>query len=116
MGKIVTIYLSNEEARDLRDFCDENQCTQYSALKTAVKHLLSRPLQVEGDEDVPEEVIEEPQDEVIVDEEVEESIELPEEEEDPASDSDDTLRQFLRRLRNTRASIDLAPHTRDEDV
>lgn len=116
MGKIVTIYLSDEEVRDLRDFCDENQCTQYSALKTAVKQLLSKPIQWEEEEDTPEESIEEPQDEIIVDEETEERIELPEEEEDPTSDSDDSPLSDKRRLRNLRASIDLAPHTRDEEV
>jgi hypothetical protein len=45
MGKVVTIYLSDEETRQLKDFCDENQCTQYSALKTAVRQLLYRPLE-----------------------------------------------------------------------
>jgi hypothetical protein len=44
MGKVVTIYFSDEEAQDLKDFCDENRCTQYSALKTAVKQLLHKPL------------------------------------------------------------------------
>ena len=45
VGKVVTIYLSDEEARDLKGFCDENRCTQYSALKTAVKQLLYRPVE-----------------------------------------------------------------------
>ena len=40
MGKVVTIYLSDKETRDLKTFCDENRCTQYGALKTAVKQLL----------------------------------------------------------------------------
>ena len=44
MGKIVTVYLSDEEAKDLKTFCDDNRCTQYSALKTAVKELLSKPV------------------------------------------------------------------------
>jgi hypothetical protein len=44
MGKVITVYLSDEETRHLKDFCDENQCTQYSALKTAVRQLLFRPL------------------------------------------------------------------------
>ena len=43
MGKVVTIYLSDEEARDLKGFCDENRVTQYNALKTAVKQLLYNP-------------------------------------------------------------------------
>ena len=42
MWKIVTIYLSDAETAELRDFCDENQCTQYSALKTAIREFLSR--------------------------------------------------------------------------
>jgi hypothetical protein len=46
VAKIVTIYLSDEEARELQEFCNENQCTQYSALKTAVKELLSKPIQI----------------------------------------------------------------------
>ena len=33
MGKIVTIYLSDDEARELKSFCDENQCTQYSVAR-----------------------------------------------------------------------------------
>ena len=40
MGKILTLYLSDEEAHQLKAFCDENQCTQYSALKIALKELL----------------------------------------------------------------------------
>lgn len=50
IGKVVTIYLSDEEAQDLKNFCDENQCTQYSALKTAVKQLLHKSLIVQEDE------------------------------------------------------------------
>jgi hypothetical protein len=45
MGKVVTIYLSDEETRDLKDFCDTNRCTQYGALKTAVKQLLYTSMQ-----------------------------------------------------------------------
>ncbi len=45
MGKIVTVYLSDEEAKDLKTFCDDNRCTQYSALKTAVKELISKPIE-----------------------------------------------------------------------
>ena len=44
MGRIFTVYLSDEESLQLKSFCDENQCTQYSALKTAVKELLSKPI------------------------------------------------------------------------
>ena len=89
MGKIVTIYLSDEEARELRSFCDENQCTQYSALKTAVKQILSKPMQWE-EEDVPEDIINETQEEnVISDEVVEESIEEPDEDEGTIENSID---------------------------
>jgi hypothetical protein len=42
MGKITTIYLTDNESIRLKKFCDENQCTQYSALKTAVKELISK--------------------------------------------------------------------------
>ena len=59
MGKIVTIYLSDDEARDLKEFCDENQCTRYSALKTAVRHLISKPIQHE--EELHQEVVDAPQ-------------------------------------------------------
>jgi hypothetical protein len=45
LGKVVTIYLSDEEVISLKDFCDENQCSQYSALKTAVKELLHKPVE-----------------------------------------------------------------------
>jgi hypothetical protein len=62
MGKVVTIYLSDDEARGLRDFCDENQCTQYSALKTAVKQLLHKPLNMHEDE--PREILEYPQNDI----------------------------------------------------
>jgi Holliday junction resolvase len=59
LGKIVTIYLSDDEARDLKEFCDESRCTQYSVLKTAVRQLLYRPVQVE--EEGPQEIVEEPE-------------------------------------------------------
>ena len=45
MGKITTIYLTNEEAEELAKFCNENGCSQYSAMKTALKQLLSRPIE-----------------------------------------------------------------------
>ena len=44
MGKITSIYLTDEEAKRLEKFCDENQCTQYSALKIALQELISKPL------------------------------------------------------------------------
>jgi len=49
MGKIVTVYLSDEEVKDLKTFCDDNRCTQYSALKTAVKELISKPVKQVND-------------------------------------------------------------------
>jgi hypothetical protein len=73
MGKIVTIYLSDRESSELKAFCDENQCTQYSALKTAVRELLSKPTKIveethpiEQSNDIPEKDFEE--DETIKDE------------------------------------------------
>jgi len=44
MGKIVTVYLTDEEAKELKQFCEENQCTQYSAMKTALKEILFKPM------------------------------------------------------------------------
>jgi len=52
MGKITSIYLTDEEAIQLKKFCDENQCTKYSALKIAVKELLSKPIE-ETEEETP---------------------------------------------------------------
>ena len=104
MGKIVTIYLSDEETRDLKEFCDENQCTQYSALKTAVRQLLSKPIQWE-EEDIPEEIIEEPQEtieevqeeSVTRDDAIEESVEQPDRDETTTSDPEiSPLRRLLR--------------------
>ncbi|MGD8544568.1 MAG: hypothetical protein PVH12_00185 [Candidatus Bathyarchaeota archaeon] len=37
MGKITSIYLTNEEAEELERFCNENGCSQYSAMKTALQ-------------------------------------------------------------------------------
>ena len=45
MGKITSIYLTEREAKQLEKFCEENQCTQYSALKTALRELLLKPAQ-----------------------------------------------------------------------
>ena len=45
LGKMVSLYLFDIEARNLKAFCDENQCTQYSALKTAVLQLVSNPME-----------------------------------------------------------------------
>jgi len=44
MGKITSIYLTDEEVAELKKFCNENECTQYSALKTALRELLSKPV------------------------------------------------------------------------
>lgn len=44
MGKITSIYLTDEEAAELKKFCEENQCTQYSALKAVLRELLSKPM------------------------------------------------------------------------
>ncbi len=44
MGKITSIYLTDEEVAELKKFCSENQCSQYSVLKTALKELLSKSL------------------------------------------------------------------------
>jgi hypothetical protein len=104
MGKIVTIYLSNDEASDLKDFCDENQCTQYSALKTAVRQILSKPMQ-QDEVDIPEEMLEDPEEDAIPDEDVPDEIveELGEEmNEDTVKNSDDSLMRWLLRLRKAR--------------
>jgi len=58
MGKITSIYLTDAEAKKLEKFCEENQCTQYSALKTALRELLLKPAEkdeapkVEGKEEI----------------------------------------------------------------
>jgi hypothetical protein len=49
MGKITSIYLTDEEAAELKKFCEENQCTQYSALKAVLRELLSKPMKEEED-------------------------------------------------------------------
>ena len=36
------MYLTDEEHEKLKKFCEENQCTQYSALKTALRELVSK--------------------------------------------------------------------------
>ena len=112
MGKIVTIYLSDEEARELRDFCDENQCTQYSALKTAVKQILCAPMQRE-EEDVPEDIIDEPQEETVIsDEVVEESIEEPDVDEGIVENSVESFLERLLRIRKLRAESGINTGTR----
>ena len=44
MGKIVTVYLTDEETKSLTRFCEENGCSQYTAIKTGLRELLSRPI------------------------------------------------------------------------
>jgi len=45
VGKITSVYLTDEEVVELKKFCEENKCTQYSALKTALKELLHKPME-----------------------------------------------------------------------
>ena len=40
MGKMTSIYLTDEEASDLETYCEENQCSQYSVLKIALREFL----------------------------------------------------------------------------
>jgi len=42
MGKIVTVYLTDDETKNLTRFCEENACSQYTAIKTGLE-LLNRP-------------------------------------------------------------------------
>jgi hypothetical protein len=106
LGKIVTIYLSDDEARDLREFCDESRCTQYSVLKTAVRQLLYRPVQTE--EEMPIEIDEEPEE--LQEEPIEEDILVEDSPEKPVQTSDqeelkkpdlynNSLRAFLKYAR-----------------
>ena len=44
MGKMVSIYFTDREADDLRRFCEDHSCTQYSAVKTALRELLLKPV------------------------------------------------------------------------
>ena len=46
MGKMVSVYLTDNEANDLRRFCENHGCTQYSVLKTALHELLSKPIEL----------------------------------------------------------------------
>lgn len=55
MGKITSIYLTDEEAAQLKEFCEDNKCTQYSALKSALKELLSKPAKENQQEIFPQE-------------------------------------------------------------
>ena len=42
MGKMTSIYLTDQEVADLERFCEENKCTKYSVLKTALRQLVSK--------------------------------------------------------------------------
>ena len=91
MGKITSIYLTDGEAKKLEKFCEENQCTQYSVLKTAVRELLSKP-------------IGEPEEESPITQEI-----IPQDYEDDEATEEDKqtekrilgLRQLLRALQKT---------------
>jgi hypothetical protein len=41
MGKMTSIYLTDEEESELKKYCEEHQCSQYSVLKTALREFLS---------------------------------------------------------------------------
>ena len=43
MGKVTSIYLSDEEVTELKKFCEKNQCSQYAVLKMALRELLFEP-------------------------------------------------------------------------
>jgi predicted transcriptional regulator len=102
MCKIVTIYLSDDEARRLQEFCDENKCTQYSALKTAVKQILSEPgaKDEENLQEVTEEsheIMEGSQEEIVIkDDETEESLDQLDETEQRTINSDSLLKRLIR--------------------
>jgi len=57
MGRITSLYLTDDESAELKKFCDENQCTQYSALKAALRELLSKPLNKGEETPITEETI-----------------------------------------------------------
>ena len=63
MGKIASIYLTDEESDELKKFCEENQCTQYSAIKIALKELLTKPVkatEVPLEKEIKQETIQSP--------------------------------------------------------
>ena len=95
MGKIVTIYLSDAEARDLENFCDENRCSQYSALKIAVKELLSKPIVKMEEETL---ITNEEEASKIIEEEFIEENEEPEAIEQTIETDIKTTRELLRRF------------------
>ena len=90
------------------------RCTQYLALKAAVKQILSMPMQRE--EDVPEDIIDEIQEEnVVIDEVVEDSTEEHAVDEGTVEDSDDSLLRRLLRLRKMRAEAGMNTGARQEN-
>ena len=50
LGKMVSIYLTDKEADDLKRFCEDHNCTQYSAVKTAIRELLLRSIKGTSEE------------------------------------------------------------------
>lgn len=38
----MTIYLSDEEAKELEKFCSQNNCSRYSTLKLALRELMTK--------------------------------------------------------------------------
>ena len=42
MGKVTTVYLTDEEVAELKKFCEDNNCTQYSAIKTASREIFPK--------------------------------------------------------------------------
>ena len=67
------MYLTDGEARELQSFCEENTCTQYSALKMAVKELLHRETFERPDSEQEEEI--EPEENLMENENQETNVE-----------------------------------------
>jgi hypothetical protein len=42
MGKLTSIYLTDEETTELKRFYEENACSQYKAIKIGLKELFSK--------------------------------------------------------------------------
>ena len=57
MGKMTSIYVTDEEAVELKKFCEDNQCTQYSALKSARREIVSKSVREDQQEIAPEKSI-----------------------------------------------------------
>jgi hypothetical protein len=55
VGKVTSIYLTDEEASELKRFCEENQCTQYSAIKTGLRELIAKPKTESAEVEQPDE-------------------------------------------------------------